>query len=595
MAGEDRISGNFENPRTDRTPDTDSDPVEVPAPPVPASGRFLDESNRLPMRKASRLPDLSAFNKESRGTAKNNDGGASSANNDGGVPAASRFKPDAVPGWGSPAPKPTDSAQADASPKPGQPGADRIATEHSGAEQPRADRPAPAKPRTGSTGIEESKKEPEPRAARVVGAAAPAERESTDGAAPLADPVSADEAAPSTKVAPTVATAADSKASPSTATAAVPPDSAGSPAPQDEQQEDMQSPTESAPGPNPEPNRANPGADGASEWQSSPAETVRAEKTRTRPGDKGGGATSVAAAAASSAVVGGAEGGAAKGAGNGPGAKHAAGKQAASKPNRPVLSDVERRAAEREEAVNAKPPAGRILQVMLAVFFPFLLIIGAIRAVCTPLFLWIEYNRPGFPADSFGFSTEDRMTYGSYAVDYLLNWAGPRYLGGLVGPDGEQLFLDSEVGHMADVKTVIMGAWIAGAAMLVLSVLAVIYLARKYPGGIRRGLFAGSAATLILIIVLGVLGALNWQGFFTAFHGVFFADGTWTFFVDDTLIRLFPAQFWMDAGIVIAVLVLMVSSLVLAFTWPTKSRRERSSEKLAAARARYLQDLREDF
>ncbi|HEX2246566.1 MAG TPA: TIGR01906 family membrane protein, partial [Arthrobacter sp.] len=324
----------------------------------------------------------------------------------------------------------------------------------------------------------------------------------------------------------------------------------------------------------------------APEWQPGLAETVRAEKTRARPGDKGASKTSAAAATASSAAAGAAKGGV----GNGPGAKAGAGK-----PNRPLLSDVERRAAEREEAVNAKPPAGRILQVMLAVFFPFLLIIGAIRAVCTPLFLWIEYHRPGFPADSFGFSTEDRMTYGSYTVDYLLNWAGPRYLGGLVGPEGEQLFLDSEVGHMEDVKTVIMGAWIAGAVMLVLAVLAVIYLARKYPGGIRRGLFAGSAATLILIIVLGVLGALNWQGFFTAFHGVFFADGTWTFFVDDTLIRLFPAQFWMDAGIVIAALVLMVSSLVLAFTWPTKSRRERSSEKLAAARARYLQDLREDF
>lgn len=262
---------------------------------------------------------------------------------------------------------------------------------------------------------------------------------------------------------------------------------------------------------------------------------------------------------------------------------------------RPPEEDVARRANERDEAAAAKPLLPRILQVVVAVFFPVILLAAAVRAVTTPLFLWVEYHRPGFPSDSYGFSTEDRMTYGSYTVDYLLNWAGPRYLGGLVGPEGEQLFLDSEVGHMADVKTVIMGAWIAGAVMLVLAVLAVIYLARKYPGGIRRGLFAGSAATLILIIVLGVLGALNWQGFFTAFHGVFFADGTWTFFVDDTLIRLFPAQFWMDAGIVIAALVLMVSSLVLAFTWPTKSRRERSSEKLAAARARYLQDLREDF
>ncbi|WP_336711061.1 TIGR01906 family membrane protein [Arthrobacter sp. USHLN218] len=254
----------------------------------------------------------------------------------------------------------------------------------------------------------------------------------------------------------------------------------------------------------------------------------------------------------------------------------------------PPRSEVIKRANQREEALRAKPVAGRILQVVLAVCFPFLLLIGAIRLVCTPLFLWAEYNRPGFPADGFGFSTDDRMTYGSYAVDYLLNWSGPRYLGDLVGTDGRQLFLDTEVGHMADVKTVIMGAWIGGAVLLVLAVLCAIYLARHYPGGIRRGLFAGSVATLLLIVVLGVLGALNWQMFFTEFHRIFFAEGTWTFFTNDTLIRLFPGQFWMDAGIVIGLLVFVVSSLVLAFTWPTKSRRVRSSEKLEATRARYM-------
>jgi integral membrane protein (TIGR01906 family) len=255
---------------------------------------------------------------------------------------------------------------------------------------------------------------------------------------------------------------------------------------------------------------------------------------------------------------------------------------------RPPRSEVIKRANQREEALRAKPVAGRILQVVLAVCFPFLLLIGAIRLVCTPLFLWAEYNRPGFPADSFGFSTDDRMTYGSYAVDYLLNWSGPRYLGDLVGTDGRQLFLDTEVGHMADVKTVIMGAWIAGAVLLVLAVVSAIYLARRYPGGIRRGLFAGAVATVLLIVVLGVLGALNWQMFFTEFHQIFFAEGTWTFFTDDTLIRLFPGQFWMDAGIVIGLLVFVVSSLVLAFTWPTKSRRVRSSEKLESTRARYM-------
>ncbi|MCG2620583.1 TIGR01906 family membrane protein [Arthrobacter sp. I2-34] len=249
-----------------------------------------------------------------------------------------------------------------------------------------------------------------------------------------------------------------------------------------------------------------------------------------------------------------------------------------------------RRAAAREDAVNAKPRGGLLCQILLAVTFPFVLLIGAIRLVCTPLFLWVEYHRPGFPADSFGFSTEDRMTNGSYAMDYLLNWAGPRYLGDLRAPSGQPLFLAGEVSHMADVKTVITVTFLAGTVLLLAAVACMLYLRRNCPGGIRRGLFAGSAATLLLVIALGVLGALNWQGFFTEFHRIFFADGTWTFYTDDTLIRLFPGQFWMDAGLVIGLGVLLVSSLVLALTWPTRSRRDRSAERLAAARARLQSD-----
>ncbi|HEX2247776.1 MAG TPA: hypothetical protein VHH13_09530, partial [Arthrobacter sp.] len=219
MAGEDRISGNIENPRTDRAPDTDGDPIEVPAPPVPASGRFLDESNRLPMRKASRLPDLSAFNKEPRAAAKKNDGGASTANNDGGAPAAksdggrgagksdggapaaSRFKPDAVPGWGSPAPKTTAPAQADASAPADQPGPAQPVTE------------ATETPRTGSASTEASTAQvPEQPTAQVTGAARPEQRAAEAGTAPLSESHPADHAAPETRMVATAAASVGSEA-----------------------------------------------------------------------------------------------------------------------------------------------------------------------------------------------------------------------------------------------------------------------------------------------------------------------------------------------------------------------------------------------
>ncbi len=254
---------------------------------------------------------------------------------------------------------------------------------------------------------------------------------------------------------------------------------------------------------------------------------------------------------------------------------------------RTPAKDAHRRASERDEAVNAKPLLPRVLQVLLAVIFPFVVLAASVRAVTSSVFLWLEYHRPGFPDDSYGFSTEDRMTYGSYTVDYILNFAPPRYLGDLVGPEGRPLFLESEVGHMHDVKMVLATGFLTALVLLVVAVICCIYLALRYSGGVRRGLFAGAVSTLVLMVALTVVAVLGWERFFTLVHQVFFSEGTWTFRLDDTLIRLFPSQFWLDAGIVIAALVLLVSLVTLVVTWPSRRRRERS--KLAQEERRRRQ------
>ncbi|WP_049829341.1 DUF1461 domain-containing protein [Arthrobacter sp. RIT-PI-e] len=257
-----------------------------------------------------------------------------------------------------------------------------------------------------------------------------------------------------------------------------------------------------------------------------------------------------------------------------------------------LYRDAARRAAVRDGVITARPPFSRFLQVVVALFFPVIVLAAAVRAVATSSFLWIEYNRPGFPADRFGFSLEDRMTYGSYALDYVLNFAPPRYLGDLTTPDGAPLFLGTEVGHMADVKGVLGVAFAVALVMFVLAVLACIHLARRYKGGIRRALFAGAVITLVGIAALAVLAVTAWETFFTQVHALFFPEGTWTFRVDDTLIRLFPEQFWTDSAVVVGLLVAVATLLTLVLTWPTRARRERSKRAQEAEQTRYLESLR---
>jgi integral membrane protein (TIGR01906 family) len=91
----------------------------------------------------------------------------------------------------------------------------------------------------------------------------------------------------------------------------------------------------------------------------------------------------------------------------------------------------------------------------------------------------------------------------------------------------------------------------------------------------RGSLRAGPILTIVLFGVLAVLAIVGWEQFFTGFHNVFFADGTWTFYMNDSLIRLFPPQFWIDAGIAVAVIVLALC--VFAFILSFVGRRRRTA------------------
>ncbi|WP_413455714.1 TIGR01906 family membrane protein [Glutamicibacter sp. FR1] len=239
----------------------------------------------------------------------------------------------------------------------------------------------------------------------------------------------------------------------------------------------------------------------------------------------------------------------------------------------PSEAAMKRRVA-RERALNSKPALGRTAQVIVALVFPLLTLIAAIRLVATPAFLALSYGRPGFPSDSFGFTDAERLTYGSYGVDYLNNFAGPEYLSGLKLSTGSSMFTEGEVQHMVDVKNLIGFAYILGAVLAVILIIGIWYLAKRYAGGVRRALFSGAILALAGIAALAVFAIMGWDNFFTQFHALFFSDGTWTFNVSDTLIRLYPEQFWLDSAIAIAVLVLATIIAVIISCWPTGRRRE---------------------
>jgi len=205
-----------------------------------------------------------------------------------------------------------------------------------------------------------------------------------------------------------------------------------------------------------------------------------------------------------------------------------------------------------------------IFSWIITLLTPLFLIGLALRILLTPLFYNIEYRMPYFPPDSYGFTTEDRLHWAPYAVNYLINDADVSYLGNLTFEDGSPLYNERELSHMRDVKVVVKkGLAIWNVCLLALVAFWVWSWREKRWQVFNQGLRRGAWLTIGLVITLGFFAAVAFWQFFTIFHSLFFEGDSWIFLYSDTLIRLLPIRFWQDAFIA-AGLIVTGGALVLA-------------------------------
>lgn len=208
-----------------------------------------------------------------------------------------------------------------------------------------------------------------------------------------------------------------------------------------------------------------------------------------------------------------------------------------------------------------------IARVYLILIFPVLLVLISARLVMSEVFLQFEYNRPGFPEDYYGMTREQRLHYAPFAVAYLLNGEGIDFLADLKFPDGEPLFNARELRHMQDVKTVTQIAFAVAVVSGLLALASAVYLYSRSRTTLRKSLFQGSILTLAIVAAIIIVAILNWNYFFTLFHTLFFESGTWYFLYSDSLIRLFPEQFWFDAALTIGAFTVLGALVTLLAVW----------------------------
>ena len=198
-----------------------------------------------------------------------------------------------------------------------------------------------------------------------------------------------------------------------------------------------------------------------------------------------------------------------------------------------------------------------VLNLLVTLTIPVILCTFSILVLLSPVFTSLEYRRPGFPEDSYGFSTEERLEFGNLTRRYLITNQSLDDLRELQFEDGSPLYKERELIHLEDVKVVIRGllrVFIAALAVVIFGA----YIARANQGqeDFFLAVFRGGRLTTAVLLAVLFFTLISFHAMFTYFHLVFFEGDSWLFFTSDTLIRLFPIRFWQDVFLVFGLLTL---------------------------------------
>jgi integral membrane protein (TIGR01906 family) len=196
----------------------------------------------------------------------------------------------------------------------------------------------------------------------------------------------------------------------------------------------------------------------------------------------------------------------------------------------------------------------RILKTLTILLIPILLMLGSARLLATDAYLAFEYGKTSFPSDSYGFTTQQRFILASTNIHYVRAHLPNDELSKQT-LNGVPVYNEREVTHMADVKAVFQGilrVW--QAAFILFLLLGFVFWQNGKRLTLAAAVQSGGLLTSGIILSIALLAVFAWQTWFDLFHRFFFVPGSWLFSYSDTLIRLFPVEFWFDATLTISLL-----------------------------------------
>lgn len=191
-----------------------------------------------------------------------------------------------------------------------------------------------------------------------------------------------------------------------------------------------------------------------------------------------------------------------------------------------------------------------ISKYLLVIFVPLLIILIN--------FINLSYNRPFFKKIQeqiqSNLNLNDRIRYTNNVIDY---YSGTKLL------DGNFYSYQARL-HLAEVKGLLQAAkFIMALNTIVILLLITILVHEKNYEIIFTGLFYGSLICLFFFLLLGLGISKYFDAMFLSLHKVLFTESLWLFPPTDTLIQLFPNQFFVLFAKQFAINTIATSSVLI--------------------------------
>jgi hypothetical protein len=209
------------------------------------------------------------------------------------------------------------------------------------------------------------------------------------------------------------------------------------------------------------------------------------------------------------------------------------------------------------------PVRRRVVIALVALAVPPVLIAAALLVLAHAWTADVSYALPGFPEPRIELAGDERSRLAAIGVRAIQPWRadGIQAMREARHAHGAPAFAAEEIRHFEDVRGVVTGFLVLGAAgLMIIAAALAAPRARPLVGG---GLRAGAKTTLGAFAALSVLMLAGFGAFFDGFHAVFFEGDSWRLPRRGTVRSLFPDAFWAIMGAAMAALALAQAAAIL--------------------------------